>query len=190
MSVQVIIPVTRDASKSIASVNAQSFKDYTMTLATSPNIGPGAARNIAAKESDSEWLAFLDDDDVWHPDYLETMLGYSDNADLMFTSPTERQPMSREMMENIIYHGAGMCYGSGLIVRRSFFDSVGGFDETMWCSEIWLMCLQALETGARITSVPGILWDRTYNREQISVRTNYESIRAERKAILACRSLV
>lgn len=190
MVVQVIIPVTRDASKSIASVNAQSFKDYTLTLADAPGIGPGAARNIGAKESESEWLAFLDDDDTWRPDYLGTMMRYAEDADVLITSPTAYRAMTREEMLSTVCKAAGMCYGSGLMARRSFFDSVGGFNETLWCSEIWLMCLQALETSARIVSVPGVLWDRTYHREQISVRTNYESIRAERKEILAGRSVV
>lgn len=185
MTVQVIVPKTRDATRSVESVLAQTHKDYVLTVVDTPNIGPGAARNIGARESGSEWLAFLDDDDAWHPNYLSTMLQHSENADLMFTSPEYVMTMPETMMRNLIYRACGICYGSGLMARRSFFNAVGGFDEKNWCSEIWMMCLRALEQKARIISVPGILWDRSYHREQVSVRTNFQSIRAERTAMLS-----
>jgi glycosyltransferase involved in cell wall biosynthesis len=36
-----------------------------------PNRGGAAARNLGARSAASEWIAFLDDDDVWAPDHLE-----------------------------------------------------------------------------------------------------------------------
>ena len=36
--------------------------------------GPSAARNIGVSSSVSDWIAFLDSDDVWLPDHLETLI--------------------------------------------------------------------------------------------------------------------
>ena len=40
------------------------------------NKGPAAARNIGVEESRSEWLAFLDSDDFWHPDKLAKQIDF------------------------------------------------------------------------------------------------------------------
>lgn len=39
-----------------------------------PHIGPSGARNLGARIALSEWLAFLDSDDVWCPNHIETLL--------------------------------------------------------------------------------------------------------------------
>jgi glycosyltransferase involved in cell wall biosynthesis len=36
--------------------------------------GANSARNFGAHTADTEWLAFLDDDDTWHPDKVSTSL--------------------------------------------------------------------------------------------------------------------
>lgn len=38
------------------------------------NGGSGPARNRGIEAADTEWIAFLDSDDAWHPDHLATVL--------------------------------------------------------------------------------------------------------------------
>ncbi len=45
-----------------------------------PNAGAGAARNHALGETRGTYTAFLDADDTWHPEFLETMIGALESA--------------------------------------------------------------------------------------------------------------
>jgi len=40
------------------------------------NEGPGIARNYGIKKARGQYLLFLDSDDLWYPEYLETMIGF------------------------------------------------------------------------------------------------------------------
>lgn len=42
---------------------------------STPNRGVSEARNLAIRESAGDVIAPLDSDDVWHPTYLEKMVG-------------------------------------------------------------------------------------------------------------------
>jgi len=49
------------------------------------NQGQGHARNVATDEAKGRWLAFLDSDDLWHPQKLERHLGFARKSKAVFT---------------------------------------------------------------------------------------------------------
>jgi glycosyltransferase involved in cell wall biosynthesis len=51
-----------------------SVGGYPVRLCLRPHGGPAAARNSALAASDSEYVAYLDDDDEWRPDHLECLV--------------------------------------------------------------------------------------------------------------------
>jgi glycosyltransferase involved in cell wall biosynthesis len=59
---------------------AASYPDGRFRLIRQVNAGPGAARNRALAEAGGEYVAFLDADDLWLPEYLETMVAALDRA--------------------------------------------------------------------------------------------------------------
>lgn len=57
-------------------------------IASKENRGSSGARNIALKEAQGRYIAFLDSDDLWHPDFLERQIDFmkEKDASLVFSS--------------------------------------------------------------------------------------------------------
>ena len=54
------------------------------------NSGPAVARNTAIEAASGRYIAFLDSDDVWLPNKLETQINFMHNNDLAFTYSSYR----------------------------------------------------------------------------------------------------
>jgi glycosyltransferase involved in cell wall biosynthesis len=104
------------------------------------NAGAGAARNRGAAEARGDILLFLDDDMLCEPDLLEEHArSYRDGADAVvgdFTEPGSQGGfLSRKLAERIRDGGSTALtpfdiFGGHISVRRSAFESIGGFDES------------------------------------------------------------
>ncbi|MEA2604208.1 MAG: hypothetical protein QOF89_5200 [Acidobacteriota bacterium] len=113
------------------------------------NAGQSAARNAAAREATGEYLAFLDQDDAWHPRHLEKLVaplaadpavGWAycdfDEMDLggnLVTRAFIRTQGVRHPKRTVYECVAGdlMVLPSASVMRRAAFEQSGGFDETL-----------------------------------------------------------
>ncbi len=113
--------------------------------------GPAAARNRAAAASRGDYLATLDADDLWTTDKLEDQLAtleanpraavahsftdYIDEVGNVLGS-AHRFVFQGNVLPDLLVSQI-LVHGSNALIRRSAFEEVGGFDETLLIGEDW-----------------------------------------------------
>lgn len=70
--------VVDDGSRDDTPEQVERFDDARVSLLRQENAGPGAARNLAIRAGSGRYVSMLDSDDLWLPEYLETMAGILD----------------------------------------------------------------------------------------------------------------
>ncbi len=116
--------------------------------------GVSAARNAGIRASNSDWLAFLDSDDEWLPDKLQSqlealtkepeyLLCHSDEIWIRNGRRVNPRRRHRKYGGFIFRHCLPLCAisPSAAVVHRSLFETVGLFDETLPACEdyeLWL----------------------------------------------------
>lgn len=124
-----------------------------ITTVSQQNQGVAAARNNGVAASSGEFIAFLDADDEWLPEKVEkqvAMLRSDPSLGLVHVGVEEIDPDSnvlRDRLEGasgdathelLMIGGRGILGGgSGLMVRRTVFDEIGGFDVRLSTSADW-----------------------------------------------------
>lgn len=131
--------------------------------ATSP--GPSAARNAGVRASKGDWIAFLDDDDVWYPDKIRTQLTAATTFDAQavscehsFNGPGLGKfvyPPDNLALKEALVLGNYFSGGSAAIVSREAFNDVGGFDEELrGCEDLDLWRRLSLDRKLMIVAEP------------------------------------
>lgn len=119
---------------------------------------PGAVRNAGAATASGDFLVFLDADCVVGPDWLReaVRLFQASPENVVFgaiSHPASDAPFITRAWRATAQRPSGVATavpGSGLMVPRELFRSLGGFDPSMWCGEDSEFCLRAAAAGAAI----------------------------------------
>lgn len=120
-----------------------SFADPRIRLIKVHNGGVIAvSRNVGIRATRGEWVAFLDSDDWWSSDKLFTCAKHFDGADLIYhrlrivacgrrhvwPRYIDSWQVAKPVLQDMLMNGNPIATSS-VVVRRSFLEQVGGFDE-------------------------------------------------------------
>lgn len=156
------------------------------------NRGPSAAQNKGVALATGKWVAILGDDDEWLPTKLECQfeaLGkYREECGACFTnsqfiadgvlrqtifsesgfSPHEKYGILNDWFRHQV-EGYPIIWTQCLLVPRSLFDEVGGFDEKMVINEdLDLIFRLALKTRLCFVSDPLVRIDRSLSERRLT----------------------
>jgi glycosyltransferase involved in cell wall biosynthesis len=114
--------------------------------------GIAAARNAGSLSAAGAWVAFLDDDDLWAPTYLRSMLDAAGDAgwayaagvivDSSYAVIGELKAPDPAGVDEALRHGNVVGGGSRVAVRSALFRRLGGFDESLYYVEDWDLWLR------------------------------------------------
>ena len=140
-------------------------RDPRISLMTQKNAGVAAARNAGAKALDAPYLSFVDADDLWAPEKIALQLAALDRGGerigLAYTwfslidensrvISNDYRPLHEGQVLEHMCRGNFVGNGSSILLRRSVFDRIGGFDAALraanaqGCEDL-MICLKAAE---------------------------------------------
>jgi glycosyltransferase involved in cell wall biosynthesis len=152
--------IVNDGSTDQSLKKAEAFKDPRISIINIPGSGVSVARNKGADLAAYNWIAYLDADDWWAPDFLSEMVQaikaypnhhlFSSGRSRVFENKTERYkneflPEDGETNEvnylKIISRHLPLINSSNTVIRKSHFKVKGYFWEDQSMHEdhdLWL----------------------------------------------------
>ena len=159
-----------DARKATSEVMSRYSDPRIRYIQNENNIGGAAARNVGILKANGDYIAFLDDDDMYLPDRLEVQwkqmvannwdVSVMDGATFKYETGepvSERHQHLWDGMTNdelirshLMYHISGT---NSFMFRTDFIRKIGGFDIVPSCQEYILM-QKALDAKPRFGYLP------------------------------------
>lgn len=145
-------------------------QDERIRVIAQHNQGVSAARNNGLQQCCGEYVAFLDSDDTWAPDFLEKMVrvqdehpeavlaycgwqnvGASGRRAVPFIPPEYEGPKKNEALLESCRWPIHAC-----LTRSAVIHKIGGFDSDLRIGEDFLLWLEVASLG-KIVRVPEVL---------------------------------
>jgi len=158
------VVVVDDGSSDDGSDIVRQYTDQRLRLIQQENAGPGAARNRGIRETRGQYLAFLDADDEWLPDFLKVTLDHlNKNTDCVLCTvgfidgrtgkssrhnrrmtygrwelPLQIEPREMKTAIDVISASRVLCRREALLQLGGFYENhcTYGEDEYLWLQVI------------------------------------------------------
>lgn len=181
----------KDTLTALESISSPQLR----VLSLQHRVGGSRARNEGVQAARGEWVAFLDDDDLWLPDKLEKQLAVAKLSqssdpivsckvmartmagDFVWPRRSPSEPLSEYLLaRDSLGQGEGLLQTSTLLARRSLLLRVG-FKEGLSKHQDWDWLLRAVRTeGVKIEFVdePLAIWNLQGAQGGVSRRLDWQ----------------
>ncbi len=121
-----------------------SNSDVLIRLVNKPNGGVSTARNRGMQEATGDWIAFCDSDDHWTSDKIEVQVKILNENDIDFLGCNHLPYPMKILFKTIdsLHKGTvkeilikNFPQASTVVMKRSIYEEIGGFDETQRYAE-------------------------------------------------------
>ena len=152
--------LVNDGSTDSSLEKIKGITDKRIHLYNNPHKGVSAARNFGVSKASTNYIAFLDADDYWHPNHLENLqqLIIEFPTQQWFATAYERKhhafrirPMQSPIMnqqkpwkgviQNYFKNSliSPLAWTSAVCMKKDFFDALNGFDlKTSQDTDLWI----------------------------------------------------
>jgi len=155
----------------------QELKEKVLVYDIVPYAGASQARNFGASVAEGDYLAFLDDDDLWSKDYLKNVTKVLGEAQCVISRLDKtfkekialfKNAHNKLTIDNLIFYNPGVT-GSNIVISRGLFFKVGGYDVKLVTSEDKSLIIEILKKGEKIITLPNNqAIRRTHDEVQLS----------------------
>lgn len=157
-----IIIVNDGSTDNGVEIIKQHFTDNRIKIINQVNQGVAVARDRGVKESQSKYIAFLDADDKWHPDYLLIMqkainqypdsalfssAGLIQNADGSINYRIAKKYMNKITQPNYFENPFVFTHTSATIINKVYFNKTEGSPKGMLCLQDFALFIQLALIG-------------------------------------------
>jgi glycosyltransferase involved in cell wall biosynthesis len=183
------IIIVNDGSTDQSEAKISTFKDNRIKYYSKKNEGVALARNFGIEKATADYICFLDADDYWYPNFLETMQRYSLelSEQKVFAAAIEIETKSKSIparysiestsdfeIVNFFNGSQKECvlWTSSVCIHKSVFEKVGDFDTKIKHgedTELWIR----IGLQFPIVFIRKILARDVYDDKSISRNTNY-----------------
>jgi glycosyltransferase involved in cell wall biosynthesis len=169
------IIVADDGSTDGTAAVVRAYKSR-LRYSKQPNSGPAAARNLGVRGAAGEFVAFLDSDDLWHPEKLARQVACFERRPELAYCVTHVQnfwvPEISEEKEKFINHRLSNplpgYVTQTLMARRAVFEIVGCFDPSLRHGDDTDWFLRATDQGLPAELIPDVLVYRRLHHANLS----------------------
>ena len=167
--------ISKSTEKLVSKIEHSKIKIH--YLKNSGNLGAPQSRNIGVNKAKGRYLAFLDDDDTWHKNYLKKVIEtiskqkvsycYTSIAETFDMKKTDKivNPYIEFEFSKILLFNQGILV-SNLFVEKDVFKLIGGFDTNVKgsCDKDIFIQLNKLNYKHSVILEPLVYW-RKHNSQ-------------------------